>query len=288
MKKTLSSAIALAVAAGFGGQAVASDYASHAEKSRTDLVNYFQAKHPNRPFEDYIHGIYGYNAERKSQWEAQEEFPPYEEYVERGEKLFNQDKAAYMGCLVNSEKGVEYIRPSYPYFNEDLQAVVTLEGDINRCRKEAGLDAYPWRRGSIAHVSGYLGYEARGQKINVEINSDGAAQAFAEGERLFVEPRGQLGLACASCHVYNASRQARSDILSPALGHVTHFPVWRGKWSRGGTVDGLGTLQRRYEGCHRNMRAVPNEVQGKEYNNMEFFQAYISNGLEINAPSYRQ
>lgn len=294
MKKTLSSAIALVIATGFGTQAVAhnhgaeSPHAAHAEKSRTDMIEYFKAKHPNRPFEDYIHGIYGYNAERKSQWEAQEEFAPYDEYVDRGRDLFEKDKAAYVGCLVNSEKGVEYIRPSYPYFNEDTQAVVTLEGDINRCRTEAGLKPFNWRRGDIAHVSGFLGYESRGHKINVVINSEGAKQAFAAGEREFIEPRGQLGLACASCHVYNASRQARSDILSPALGHVTHFPVWRGKWSRGGAVDGLGTLHRRYEGCHRNMRSVPKEVQGEEYRNMEFFQAYISNGLEINAPSYRQ
>jgi sulfur-oxidizing protein SoxA len=287
MKKTLSSAIALAIATGFGTTAIAADHSAHAEKSRTDLVDYFKAKHPNRPVEDYIHGIYGYDEDRRMQWAAEEEFPQYLEFVERGEKLFNDDKNAYIGCLVNSEQGVNKIRPSYPYFNETTQMVVTLEGDINRCRTQAGLKAYGWKRGNLAHVSAYLGYEARGEKINVQINSEGAAKAFAHGEREFAEPRGQLGLACASCHVYNASARARSDILSPALGHVTHFPVWRGKWARAGG-DGLGTLHRRYEGCHKNMRHEAYKVQGDEYRNMEFFQAYISNGLEINAPSYRQ
>lgn len=287
MKKTLSSAIGLAIAASFGSQAVAADYNSTAEKSRMDLVQYFQAKTPDRPFEDYINGIYGYDDNRKAQWLAEEDFPQYLEYVERGEELFNKDQNAYIGCMVGSDKGVANIRPSYPYFNEDLQQVVTMEGDINRCRTEAGLKPFKWKRGGIAHVSAFLGYEARGQKINVVINSPGAAAAFAAGEREFMEPRGQLGLACASCHVYNASRQARSDILSPALGHVSHFPVWRGKWARA-SGDGLGTLHRRYEGCHKNMRSVPKKVQGEEYRNMEFFQAYISNNLEINAPSYRQ
>lgn len=287
MKKTLSSAIALAIATSFGGQALASEHSAHADKSRTDLIDYFKAKHPDRPFEDYIHGIYGYNAERKMQWESQEEFPPYDEFVDKGRALFEADKSAYVGCLVNSDKSVSQIRPSYPYYNENLKTVVTLEGDINRCRTEAGLKPFKWKRGDIAYMSAFLGYEARGTKINVEINSDGAAKAFAEGERLFMEPSGQLGLSCASCHVYNASRLARSDILSPALGHVTHFPVWRGKWARSGG-DGLGTLHRRYEGCHKNMRSVPRKVQGEEYRNLEFFQAYLSNGLEINAPSYRQ
>ncbi|WFE69138.1 sulfur oxidation c-type cytochrome SoxA [Thiomicrospira sp. R3] len=287
MKKTLSSAIALALATGFGTTAIAAEHNAHAEKSRTDLVDYFKAKHPNRPFDDYIHGIYGYDAGRKAQWEAEEDFPQYLEFVELGEKLFNSDKNAYMGCLVNSDKGVNKIRPSYPYFNETNQMVVTLEGDINRCRTEAGLKPYGWKRGNLAYVSAYLGFEARGEKINVQINSEGAAKAFAHGEREFVEPRGQLGLACASCHVYNASARARSDILSPVLGHVTHFPVWRGKWARA-DGDGLGTLHRRYEGCHQDMRHVAFKVQGEEYRNMEFFKAYISNGLEINAPSYRQ
>lgn len=287
MKKTLSSAIALAMTASFGGQAIAVEYNATAEKSRMDLVQYFQAKHPNRPFEDYINGIYGYDEDRRMQWQAEEEFPQYLEFVERGEELFNKDLNAYMGCMVGSDQGVANIRPSYPYFNEELQTVVTLEGDINRCRTDAGLKPFGWKRGDIAHVGAYLGYEARGQKINVVINSPGAAAAFAAGEREFMEPRGQLGLACASCHVYNASRNARSDILSPALGHVSHFPVWRGKWARA-SGDGLGTLHRRYEGCHKNMRSVPKKVQGEEYRNMEFFQAYISSGLEINAPSYRQ
>ncbi|WP_029935947.1 sulfur oxidation c-type cytochrome SoxA [Thiomicrospira pelophila] len=278
MKKTLLSALALGIAVGFSSQVVAVD----PEQSRLDLIEYFKAKTPDRPFEDYKNGIYGYDEDRRSQWEMQEEFPPYSDFLDKGAALFEKDKSAYIGCLVNSKDGVDKIRSSYPYFNEKLQQVVTLEGDINRCRTEAGLKAFGWKKGDIAAVSSYLANEARGQKINVVIESEGAKKAFADGERLFVEPSGQLGLACASCHVYNASRKARSDILSPLLGHTTHFPVWRLKWA------GAGTLHRRYEGCHKNMRSAPRKVQGEEYRNLEFFSAYMSNGLEINGPSVRQ
>lgn len=278
MKKTLLSALAIGTAVGFSSHAVAVD----PEKSRTDLIEYFKAKTPDRAFEDYKHGIYGYDADRRAQWEMQEEFPPYSDLLDEGAALFEKDKSAYVGCLVNSENGVDKIRGSYPYFNEKLQTVVTLEGDINRCRTEAGLKAFGWKRGNIATVSGYLANEARGQKINVVIESEGAKKAFADGERSFAEPTGQLGLSCASCHVYNASRKARSDILSPLLGHTTHFPVWRLKWA------GAGTTHRRYEGCHANMRSKPREVQGEEYRNLEFFSAYMSNDLEINGPSVRQ
>lgn len=285
MKKTILNSAIVAIIAGFSAQAFAAEkpaFNAHAEKSRLDLIDYFKKKTPNRPFEDYIHGIYGYDADRKSQWEAQEEFPPYEDHIEKGRQLFEQDKAAYVGCLVNSDKGVNKIRPSYPYFNESLKTVVTLEGDINRCRTEAGLKPFAWKRGDIAKLSGYIANEARGEKIDVKIESAAAAEAFAKGERTFTEPRGQLGLSCASCHVYYASQKARSDILSPVLGHTTHFPVWRGKWAD------LGTLHRRYEGCIEDMRAVANKPQSEVLRNLEFFSAYMSNGLEINGPSYRQ
>jgi sulfur-oxidizing protein SoxA len=36
------------------------------------------------------------------------------------------------------------------------------------------------------------------------------------------------------------------------------------------------------------MRANPFKAQSKEYRNLEFYQAYSSNNLEINGPGYRQ
>ena len=76
-------------------------------------------------------------------------------------------------------------------------------------------------------------------------------------------------------------------MLSPSYGHTTHFPVFRNKWSKK-TGDGLGTLHRRYGGCNKQVRAKPFKAQGKEYRNLEFFHAAMSNGLEINAPGFRE
>jgi len=36
---------------------------------------------------------------------------------------------------------------------------------------------------------------------------------------------GQLNFSCAHCHVANAGMLLRSNRLSVARGHVTHFPV---------------------------------------------------------------
>ncbi len=276
MKKTLLIALSLGVTvAATSTMATAMD----PEIDRQQMVDYFKAKNPKISVDEYVNGAYIYSADKMGQWESAEEFPPYLDVIDAGEALYNKDKATYDKCFGTD---VSVIRPKYPYFNEKTQQVVTLEGDINSCRTNVGLEAYKWKKGDIAKVSAYLAYNSRGHKIDVKIDSDGAKKAYEAGRNFYMKPRGQLGLSCAKCHTYNAGRKARSNILSPILGHTTHFPVYRAKWSD------LGTLHRRYTGCQKNMRAKPSKAQGEDYRNLEFFQAYISNGLEINGPGYRE
>lgn len=277
MKKTLLVALTLGATATAATNVMAGGV--DPEKSRIQLVEYFQAKNPNIAPEEYINGAYIYNQDKFMQWEAAEEFPPYLDAVDAGEALYQQDKAVYDKCFGSD---VTKIRNQYPRFNESTQQVETLEGQINQCRADNDLKPFKWKKGDIAQLSAYMAYEARGQKINVDASSPGAKEAFNKGQAFYVEERGQLGLSCAKCHTYNAGRKARSNTLSANLGHTTHFPVFRAKWSE------LGTLHRRYGGCNKNMRAKPMKAQSEEYRNLEFFQAYMSNGLEINGPGYRE
>ncbi|HHB11754.1 MAG TPA: sulfur oxidation c-type cytochrome SoxA, partial [Chromatiales bacterium] len=48
------------------------------------------------------------------------------------------------------------------------------------------------------------------------------------------------------------------------------------------------TLHRRYGGCNKQVRARPFPAQSEQYRNLEFFHQYMSNGLTINAPGYRE
>ncbi len=252
------------------------------EKDRKQFVEFIMAKAPKVPFEDYRIGAYIYSADKRAQYEAVNEFPPYLDHIDAGEALWEKDKAVYEKCFGSD---VSKIRPKYPYFDDKRGEVVTLELAINECRKNAGLKPFKWAKGDIAKLSAYLAYNARGQKINVSINSEGAKKAYNAGRDLFTKPHGQLNLSCAKCHAYNAGRRARANILSPALGHTTHFPVYRAKWSD------LGTLHRRYNGCMKNMRWDPKTVGGPQsvaFRNLEFFEAYLSNGLEIDGPDYRE
>ena len=126
-------------------------------------------------------------------------------------------------------------------------------------------------------------YTSRGQVINVVVPSDPAAQAsYERGKNHFYAKRGQLNMACADCHVYSSGNKIRADLLSPALGHTSGFPVYRSKWG------GLGTLHRRYGGCNKQVRAKPFKPQSTEYKTLEYFHNYMSNGLEINGPSARK
>ena len=76
--------------------------------------------------------------------------------------------------------------------------------------------------------------------------------------------------------------KVRADLLSPGLGQVTHFPVYRSKWGS------MGTLHRRYAGCNGQVRAKPFKAQSEAYANLEYFHTYMSNGLTINGPGARK
>jgi sulfur-oxidizing protein SoxA len=245
---------------------------------------YFADRFPEVPFEDFANGVYAIDKGAREQWEALEDFPPYELAIEEGERLFNEPFAngkTYADCFDNGGEG---IRQNYPYWDAETGQVKTLEQEINECREANGEKPLKWKKGAIAAISAYMAYSSRGNKMNVVIPEDDerALAAYERGKRHFYSKRGQLSFACADCHVYNSGMQLRTDILSPALGHVTHFPVYRSKWGE------LGTLHRRYGGCNKQVRAKPFPAQGEEYRDLEYFHSYMSNDLPVNGPGSRK
>jgi sulfur-oxidizing protein SoxA len=254
---------------------------------------YFFKKFPGVKLQDFADGIYGINKQRRVEWEAMEEFPPYEPGVEIGKELF--EKYNVGKCFKNGGIG---IRQNYPYFDSKSGQVRTLEGDIMACLKRNGVDTkkagIKYKKGKLAAISAYMGYTSRGKKLNVVVPNDKRALAvYNRGKHHFYAKRGQLNLACADCHMYHAGGQARANILSPALGHVSHFPVYRKKWEfKGkGALGGFGTIQRRYGGCNKQVRAKPLKAKGKqhpEYVALEYFETYMSNGIKVNAPGVRE
>jgi sulfur-oxidizing protein SoxA len=105
--------------------------------------------------------------------------------------------------------------------------------------------------------------------------------AYEDGKKTFFTRKGQLNFACASCHVQNAGTRLRSELISPAVGHAVHWPVFRGG-------DNLVTLQQRYDGCFKQVRAVPPAQGGTTMNNLEYFHSALSNGLPLKASVFRK
>ena len=243
---------------------------------------YYKKNMPSADFADYKNGIYTFNKDAREQWEEIEEFPPYEIDLDNGEELWGKtfkNGKSFTDCF-GSDLGK--IRPKYPYHDDAKDTIVTLEGDINKCLKDNGEKPFKWKKGKLAAVSAYVAKAADGTKITTMPKGKKALAWYNKGKNFFYAKRGQLNLSCADCHVYSASKWIRGDNLGPAVGHTTHFPVFRSKWGE------LGTLHRRYGGCNKNIRAKPFKPQSDEYKALEYFEAVMSNGLEINGPGARK
>ncbi len=257
--------------------------AASPEQDLAEFRAHYAKRFPNTPFDDYINGVYSIDPESRAQWEEIEEFPPYELSISRGEELFKTPFAngkTYADCFPNGGIG---IRQNYPYFDTDRGEVITLELAINECRTANGEKPLKWKRGPIADISAYMAYTSRGNIIDIKIPDDPRAlAAYERGKKHFYQKRGQLNMACADCHKFYTGYKVRADLLSPALGHLSHFPVYRSKWG------GMGTTHRRYGGCNAQVRAKPYAAQSEEYRALEYFHTYMSNGLAVNGPGARK
>lgn len=245
--------------------------------------DFFIKRFPNVPLEEFANGVYAIDAASREQWEAIEEFPPYELAVEEGEELFNtpfKNGKTYASCFRNGGIGV---RGDYPRFDNDTGKVVTIEKAINNCRVKNGEKPLGYKKGKLVSLSAYMAYTTRGQKIDIKIPHDQrAVEAYNKGKQFYYARRGQLSVACAHCHIDNAGNRIRAELLSPGLGHTSHFPVYRSKWG------GIGTLHRRFTGCNKQIRAKPFPAQSEEYSNLEYFLTYMANGIKWNGPGARK
>ena len=254
------------------------------EEDRELFRDHFEKLFPNTEYSDYKNGVYSIDPSSREQWESIEDFPPYEINVESGEELFNtpfKNGNTYAQCFENDGIG---IRQNYPFFDEDKNQVMTLELAINNCRKKNGEKPLSYFKGKeLAHVSAYMAYTSRGNVFNVQIpNTEEALSAYEDGKRLYFTKKGQLNFSCADCHVYQTGTKLRADIPSPAIGHPTHFLVYRSGMGR------LVTLHERFAGCLNRIRAKSFKGGSDELNNLEFFTTFMSNGLEVNGPGSRK
>ncbi|NOQ64848.1 MAG: sulfur oxidation c-type cytochrome SoxA [Methyloprofundus sp.] len=248
------------------------------------IREFYQQIFPNLTLADYAEGVYAIDADAQNSRLAIAEFPPYEFALEQGEKLFYQPFAngkTYASCFPN--QGLA-IAQNYPYWNNSTQQIVTLVSAINDCRQQNELHPLAYAKGEITTLLAYMAYTSRGKNIKTVIpkNSSTALAAYQRGKAYFYQRRGQLNFSCASCHIDNAGKYLRSEILSPALGHTTHWPAYRLNTGE------MGTLHRRFMVCNKLIRAAVDPAQSTALRELEYFLSFMANGLPLNGPSTRK
>ena len=277
--------IIMKLLAGMAGLGIALGAVSaHAspEKDRQEFIKHYMDKYPNVKVEDYVYGALAFDADSKAQYDAIMEFPPYDSEIDKGRKMWEtpfKNGKTYADCLPN---GGQHIAGNYPLFDEAKGKVVTLHDAINDCRTANGEEAFKVNdMKTMGVLTAYMRTLSDGMIMNIKAESPKAMAAYEDGKKTFFSRKGQLNFACASCHVQNAGLRLRSELISPAVGHAVHWPVFRGG-------DNLVTLQQRYQGCFSQVRAVPPPQGGTVMNNLEYFHSALSNGLPLKASVFRK
>lgn len=252
------------------------------EEDRKQMIEYYKVKLPAVKYEDMIYGALALDKDSKAQYDSIMEFPPFEAVIDAGKQMWDQpfkNGKNFASCFPNGGKNMA---GNYPVFDDQQNKVVTFEMAINQCLKDNG---EPLFKHSDINTMGMLTAYARtlsdGMKMNVKVKGPAALAAYEAGKDLYFRRRGQLNFACATCHVDNVGNRIRAEVLSPALGQSTHWPVFR-------AGENLVTLHARFRQCNKNVRAVPFEFGSTDYNNLEYYMSYRDNGLPLKASVFRK
>ncbi|MEO8157357.1 MAG: sulfur oxidation c-type cytochrome SoxA [Betaproteobacteria bacterium] len=269
--------VAAFLAANMAGQALASP-----EEDRASFITLYRDQFPTLPLENYVNGALMLSIDAKSQFDSIMEFPPFQDDIDRGaalwEKPFRNGKT-FASCFANGGRNVA---GNYPYYAPAVDRVVTFEMDINRCLRDNGEAEFKFNdKATMGIITAYGRTLSDGMRVDVRVQGAGALAQYEQGRKLYFTRMGQYNFACASCHMANAGKILRTEILSPAVGQTTHWPVFRGG-------DNLNTLHMRYRRCMEQMRAAPFAAGSEELNNLEYFHSYLSNGLPMRASVYRK
>ena len=255
---------------------------SNPEMDRKAFQDFFFKKFPKVAKDDFGNGPYAVNEGMRKQWREIMEFPPYDFALDEGKEAWGKPFANgkhYADCFDNGGLGV---RQTFPRFDEKTGEVLTLEGAINRCRVANGEKPLAYQTGMMASLTAFMAESSRGKPFDIKIPDDPRAlAAYDRGKEFFYSRKGQLGFSCASCHVVSSGERLRGDILAPALGILASFPIYRSDWGS------MGTIPRRLATCSSQTRAVPLADDDPEYRDLEYFLAYMSNGIPITGPGTR-
>ncbi len=204
-------------------------------------------------------------------------------WVEIGKNLWNtksffNEKGLSCASCHNSPENMRGVSLKYPkVFNKKL---INLEQRINYCRTNK-MNSEPFEKESkdLLGLSTLITVQSRGLKQKIDINEDNEYW-FKLGKKLYFEKIGQMGLACFQCHDDRVGQNLRAEKVSQ--GHINGFPSYLLRWSK------VASVHRRIQFCNEQARAEPYEIFSKEYNALQLYLSWRSNGLAIESPAVRK
>lgn len=204
-------------------------------------------------------------------------------WLARGAELWQtaegQAGRSCASCHQEAAASMRGVGARYPVFAPEFGRLVNVEQRINQCRREH-MGAAPWATESepLLAMTAYVKHQSLNLPVNPAIDGP-AAPFFARGRDIYHTRRGQLDLACIHCHEMNHGNMLRAQRLSEGMSNG--FPTYRLKWQT------LASLQRRMEGCMRDVRAEPYADGAEEYVDLELYLAWRARGLPVETPAVR-
>ncbi len=238
---------------------------------------------PSMSYEEYhkrYEAYYGDTTARMA-----EEGNPADFLLDDGKDLANKVEGSKgkscASCHGSDALKLKGVATGYPKYNAKLGGIMTVALQINTCReKQMGAKPLKYESYNQLALTMYVKSLSNGMPIKVRI--DGPAKPFyLKGRAYYYKRQGQLNFSCAICHVQYAGYKARSNLISNNKHHADHWPSYRLKWGK------TGSLQRRFRGCLKNMRAKRPPFQSEMYRNMELYLTYINNGDLMQVPGMR-
>ena len=123
----------LAILSAHSTMAISDDISNAIPIHDLDKIHtFFKTRFPDVPFDDFANGVYALDSIARENWEALEEFPPYELNIDNGESLWEANRKIYLSCF----KDGPAIKHLYPRWDENLKTVITIPYKINHCRTQ--------------------------------------------------------------------------------------------------------------------------------------------------------
>ncbi len=210
-----------------------------------------------------------------------EQLPPYMHALIPARSEWNR---IYNGITLKNCMSQHPPASQFPYTLDNR--VMSIEMAILGCLELQGRSIVESDFMELAALTAVFREQARGTASQINLDDGKLKTLYREGYRIFWSRQGQYNYSCASCHVHNAGNTLAGELISPALGHTTAFPVYSQTRALQ-TGNGWVTLHEQYQQCISRTGAVAPPLGDRRLLALEVFQTMNDVSVPLKAPQSR-